>query len=223
MKKKKLLLLCPCNFTKIGMESLIQDSQLSAHVELVAHTDKVKCSESLLRCFPAIDVVVMSLDNKNILSHFEMLQNILSHSQKSSKVVVIGNCEFISLFKSRFDNLLILSGSTKINELENYLLNLITSETERNKQAELDYTALTTRQLFILQKLLSGYTLHQIATDLKISYKTVSSHKCSALAKLGIRSLSPLIVPMSEDALRKKNIVRPRKNNNAYGLKRNLV
>ncbi|HHQ6580105.1 TPA: helix-turn-helix transcriptional regulator [Serratia fonticola] len=206
MKKKKLLLICPCNFTKIGMESLVQDSQLSAHVELVTNTDKVKCSGNILSPFPAIDIIVMSLDNinKNILSHFEILQNILSHNYKSSKVVLIGSCEFISLFKSRFNNLLILNGSTKINELEKHLINLITTDTEKNEKAELGYTTLTARQLFILQKLLNGYSLYQIATDLKISYKTVSSHKCTALAKLGIRSLSPLIVPMSESALRKK-------------------
>ncbi|MGQ6551056.1 helix-turn-helix transcriptional regulator, partial [Serratia sp. IR-2025] len=119
-------------------------------------------------------------------------------------VVLIGSCEFISLFKSRFNNLLILNGSTKINELEKHLINLITTDTEKNEKTELGYTTLTARQLFILQKLLNGYSLYQIATDLKISYKTVSSHKCTALAKLGIRSLSPLIVPMSESALRKK-------------------
>lgn len=206
MKKKKLLLLCPCNFTKIGMQSLVQDSKLSAHVDLVNKTDKVECSENLLRSLPVIDIVVISLDNinKNILFHFEMLRNILSHSYKSSKVVVIGNCEFISLFKNSFKNLLIISGSTDINKIEKYLLNLITSDIEGNGKVKFDSTALTTRQLLILQKLLSGYTLHQIATNLKISYKTVSGHKCTALAKLGIRSLSPLIVPMSESDLRKK-------------------
>jgi len=204
MKRKRLLLLCSCNFTKIGIETLVRDSKLSAYVDIITNTEKVEYSEIILSCFP--DIVVMSLDNvnKNILSHFEMLQDILSNNYKSSKVIVIGNRELIHLFNNRFDNLLIINGATKINILKQYFINLITSDIDEKEEVKLDYTALTSRQLIVLQKLLSGDTLHKIAKDLEISYKTVSSHKCAALEKLGIRSLSPLILPMSEGALRKE-------------------
>lgn len=205
MRKKKILILCSCNFTKIGIETLIRDSQLSARVELVANTDSVECGKNLVSNSQSLDIVIVILVNVNIslFSHLEMMCNILLHNYKLSKVVLIGECAIIDLFKGNFNGLYKISVATEIKNLEKNLINIIISDT--NYTVKSDSTALTVREFLILRKLLNGHTQDQLADDLKISKKTVSSHKCTALAKLGIRSLSPLILPMSESVIYKKS------------------
>lgn len=52
---------------------------------------------------------------------------------------------------------------------------------------------LTERELDILERLVSGQRISKIAEDLRISPKTVSSHKLHIMEKTGVRTFSELI------------------------------
>ncbi len=52
---------------------------------------------------------------------------------------------------------------------------------------------LSPRELQVMQRLVAGQSNHQIAEDLHLSEKTVSTHKTNLMAKLGIDSLPQLV------------------------------
>ena len=54
-------------------------------------------------------------------------------------------------------------------------------------------TGLTTRESHILRGLVSGCTLKEIAADLRVSYKTISSDRDRIYEKLGFRNLAEAI------------------------------
>lgn len=53
---------------------------------------------------------------------------------------------------------------------------------------------LSQRELSVLRFLLKGKSITRIALRLGLNYKTVSHHKRSALVKLGVNSLQPLLL-----------------------------
>ena len=56
-----------------------------------------------------------------------------------------------------------------------------------------DAQALSDRELEVLRRLASGKTISEIAADLSLSVKTVSTYRARMLEKLGLRSTSDLV------------------------------
>lgn len=55
------------------------------------------------------------------------------------------------------------------------------------------YTALSTREREVLQRIAEGLSAKEIATDLEISIKTVEAHRTSLMRKLGARKATELV------------------------------
>jgi two-component system response regulator NreC len=56
-----------------------------------------------------------------------------------------------------------------------------------------DAETLSARELAILRLIVQGYTNHQMADELKLSVRTVESHRASLMAKLNVRSRVELV------------------------------
>ncbi|WP_431221680.1 LuxR C-terminal-related transcriptional regulator [Serratia sp. L9] len=95
--------------------------------------------------------------------------------------------EFNSAWKS-------LDCTTTLDKLQKQLWDIIILSEKSSEKFERASERLSSREFLVLKKLLNEETLAKIAVDLKLSYKTISHYKRSALAKLGMNSLCPLVM-----------------------------
>lgn len=67
----------------------------------------------------------------------------------------------------------------------------------RPKQKPIDpvepLKALSPRQKQVLLRILAGHELKEIATQLRVDYRTASDHRCAALRKLGLATTIDLV------------------------------
>lgn len=210
MRKKKLVLQCSCHFTRMGLEALINESELSASVELVASTRDATPCESLLAELPVVDIVVLILRNNdyNLASLLELIGERLPHWHPSSQVVLMGNLSSMNVLKRCFSGLenvwSITASSAPLAALLKHLQEIAAAEKMKVKDPR---AGLSQYERLVLRKLLGGESLNQIAGGLAIHYKTVSYYKRSALAKLGMSSLSPLVLNRHNAAPARKEIM----------------
>jgi DNA-binding NarL/FixJ family response regulator len=78
---------------------------------------------------------------------------------------------------------------------------LVRSAPHHREPAGAPLTDLTRRELQVLQRLAEGLRPAEIATDLVISPKTVSSHMQSVLAKLGVHTQAQAVARAYENGL----------------------
>lgn len=197
MRKKKLVLQCSCHFTQVGLEALINESDLSASLELVASArDATQCG-ALLTDLPVVDIVILILRNNdyNLPSLLELIGERLPHRHPSSQVVLMGNLGPMKVLRRCFGSLEnvwpITTLSAPIAVLLKHMREISTAD---KRQAGEPRIGLSPHERLVLRKLLAGESPNQIADSMAIHYKTVSYYKRSALAKLGMSSLSPLVV-----------------------------
>lgn len=197
MRKKKLVLQCSCHFTRMGLEALINESDLSASLELVASARDATQCESLLTDLPVVDIVILILRNSdyNLASLLELIGERLPHRHPSSQVVLMGNLGSLNVLKRCFSGLENVWSITASSAPSATLLkNLQEIAADDKGKARDPRAGLSRHERLVLRKLLGGESPNQIANGLAIHYKMVSYYKRSALTKLGMSSLSPLVV-----------------------------
>ncbi|SIT38278.1 Two component transcriptional regulator, LuxR family [Paraburkholderia ribeironis] len=69
----------------------------------------------------------------------------------------------------------------------------IVGSTKRGRRGSLDGSPLTLRELDVIRLFISGISVGEIAEQLNRSKKTISSQKCTAMAKLGIKRDTDLV------------------------------
>ena len=88
---------------------------------------------------------------------------------------------------------------------------------------------LTQTERKIIELFITGHSVHHIAELMGRDYKTVSSHKCSAMKKMGTRSnialmqKGPLFLWMYMAANEREIASHPEKRNNEYGMLSNVA
>lgn len=197
MRKKKLVLQCSCHFTQMGLAALINESDLSASLELVASAGDATQCESLLTDLPVVDIVILILRNSdyNLASLLELIGERLPHRHPSSRVVLMGTPGSLNVLKRCFSGLENVWSITDSSVPSAVLLKNLQEIAATNKGKARDPRGgLSRHERLVLRKLLGGESPNQIANSMAIHYKTVSYYKRSALAKLGMSSLSPLVV-----------------------------
>lgn len=200
MTKKKVVLQCPCNFTRTGLEALISDTHLSGALEVVASTDDLEQGRAALNNLPVVDIMILVLSGRrySLASLLELVGKRLPITHPSCKIVLMSQANDTDQLKRYFSGLenvwITLERSTTLAQWQEYLLNTDSLKRSMPGNSRRFSATLSTRELLILRRLLAGEFPNKIADDLQLSYKTVSHYKRAALAKLGIRSLYPLVI-----------------------------
>ncbi len=199
MINKKAIIQCPCHFTRRGIEAVLQNMNFLAELEVIASLDRLSQCIKLLNSGPAPDVLIMTLSSMvsdpsatlHLLGEYYLVnprvKTILINDMASFGVMGRYICEFKNV-------LAILDLSSSVETLEFQLLNTFQPFTYRSPLRHSTTPSLSPREMTVLQRLLDEQKTTDIAYDMRISPKTVSSHKRSALCKLGINSLQPLMI-----------------------------
>lgn len=212
-RKKKVVLQCPCHFTRTGLEVLISEPTLSASLEIVASSNSFEESEILLGCLPTVDIVLLMLDchDYSMASFLHLISDSLPKMHSSCTVVLVGKAAHMDMLMHYFSGLkntmLILDSSSSLMKLQKQLLDIDRACGEDAKDGSHVSALLSSRELLVLRRLLDGESSGQIADDLELHYKTVSHYKRAALAKMGIRSLCPLVMHRYSDSLIKPQTI----------------
>ncbi|WP_260513716.1 LuxR C-terminal-related transcriptional regulator [Serratia fonticola] len=207
IRKKKVVLQCSCNFTRTGLEALIGASTLCSFLEIVAISSSFAESEAQLEALPTVDIVLLMLSHReySLASFLQFIGDSLPLISPSCTVVLVGEVAYINLLKHYFSGmrnvLTTLDISTSLTKLQMQLLDIERACGEGTEQGSNSSTVLSSRELLVLRRLLDGESSSQIADDLALNYKTISHYKRAALAKLGIRSLCPLVMHKYNDCL----------------------
>ena len=198
MLNKKIIIQCPCYFTRRGIEAVLQKIHL-VELEVVASFDRLSQCIKLLNSGPAPDILIMTLSSmvNNPSSTLRLFGEYCLVNQGIKTILINDMVSFgvMGRYICEFKNVLaILDTSRSVEALEFQLLNTFQTFIGPSPLRYSKTPSLTSREMTVLQKLLEEQKIVDIAHDMRISPKTVSSHKRSALFKLGIRSLQPLMI-----------------------------
>ncbi|WP_411751348.1 helix-turn-helix transcriptional regulator [Serratia sp. (in: enterobacteria)] len=199
MLNKKIIIQCPCHFTRRGIEAVLQNMHCLVEHEVIASLDRLSQCIKLLNTGPAPDILIMTLSSMvnnpsttlHLLGDYYLanprVKTILINDMASLGVMGRYICEFKNVWA-------ILDISSSVEALEFQLLNIFQPFTCRSPLRHSTIPSLSPREMTVLQRLLNEQKTTDIAYDMRISPKTVSSHKRSAMFKLGISSLQPLMI-----------------------------
>ncbi|MEX2976399.1 LuxR C-terminal-related transcriptional regulator [Serratia fonticola] len=199
MLNKKVIIQCPCYFTRKGIESVLQNIQLMVELDVIASLAKLNQCIKQLNTGTVPDILIMTLSSM-VNNPSSTLSLLGEYCQVNSRVKTILINDLVSFgFMGRyicgFKNIwAILDTSRSVEALEFQLLDTFQPFTGRSPLRHATTSSLSPREIAVLQRLLDERKTVDIANELRISPKTVSSHKRSALFKLGIRSLQPLMI-----------------------------
>lgn len=199
MLNKKIIIQCPCHFTRRGIEAVLQNIQLMVELDIIASLARLSQCIKLLNTGAAPDILIMTLSSmvSNPSSTLHLLGEYYLANPRV-KTILINDMTFFGVmgrYICDFKNVwAILDTSRSVEALEFQLLNTFQSFTGRAPLRHSTAPSLSPRETAVLQRLLDEQKMADIADDMHISPKTVSSHKRSALFKLGIRSLQPLMI-----------------------------
>ncbi|WP_337262270.1 MULTISPECIES: helix-turn-helix transcriptional regulator [unclassified Serratia (in: enterobacteria)] len=192
MKKWKIMLSSNCQFTLAGLEHVI-----SSHAELLEMTEVVSLPVSWLShedCIQlGIDILIVLLDSTTGEMVFKLIDNINRWNKVSVILLTPSNCHagvnnyLMQMINARA----VYSATVSVSTLQNQLLDIVENRFSTDKENMLK---LSTREQVVIKSLLKGKTLKQIASELRLSYKTVSHYKRAALVKLGVSSLYGVMI-----------------------------
>ncbi len=199
MRNKKIIIQCPCHFTRRGIEAVLKNIYFLVGFEVIASLSRLSQCIKLLNKEPAPDILIMTLSSmvNNPSSTLHLLGEYSRVNPRVKTILIndIASFSIMGRYICEFKNVLaILDTSRSVEALEFQLLNTFQPFTGRSPLRHSTTPSLTPREMTVLQRLLEEQKMADIACDMRISPKTVSSHKRSALFKLGIRSLQPLMV-----------------------------
>jgi DNA-binding NarL/FixJ family response regulator len=199
MLNKKVIIQCPCHFTRKGIESVLQNIQLMVELDVIASLAKLNQCIKQLNTGTVPDILIMTLSSmvNNPSSTLSLLGEYCQVNPRVKTILINDLVSFgvMGRYICEFKNVwAILDTSRSVEALEFQLLDTFQPFTGRSPLRYATTSSLSPREIAVLQRLLDEKKIVDIANELRISPKTVSSHKRSALFKLGIRSLQPLMI-----------------------------
>ncbi|MHA7847800.1 LuxR C-terminal-related transcriptional regulator [Serratia sp. D1N4] len=200
MIKKKIIIQCPCHYTRLGIEGMLRNTQLSEKCDVIDSVSELKQCEKYLREFPVVDIMLLTLSSmvEDPATALHLLGESLPLVKPNTRIVLIADMltvEVMARYLCGINNVLVVLDKSKSLEIfEDQLLSAFHPLTELYRLGQIAAPSLSLREMTVLRRLLEGQKGVDIANDLLLSNKTVSHYKRSALIKLGIRSLQPLMV-----------------------------
>lgn len=200
MERRKILLQCPCTFTRIGIMDLLNGNNAAEKSKSIVSVSSLAQAESMLTSSMNYDVVILTLNGLyyNAAEFLEILSCRIPRNHPASKVVIFSDDKCIDSIRHYLQGLesisTILDTNESIEKIQSELAKLDWHDRVTHRSATQFTCVLSTRELTILKKLLYGKSIMQVAKELALNYKTVSFYKRSAMNKLGIRTLQPLLI-----------------------------
>ncbi|MFN3071822.1 LuxR C-terminal-related transcriptional regulator [Serratia sp. J2] len=189
-----------CSYTREGIKSLLAELEDITPTNLIAEEKKLQPSLNRLMHKPDADIFILGLQSNGnnaseILSF--IIKTVASFFPKARVIIMT---ELNSLGKLK-DYLLglnnvyaVLDNGITLKEMHLRLTEILTlPKSVQPCPFQSPVTPLTHQELSVLGFLLKGKSANEVAYKLRIHCKTVSSHKQSALHKLGIHSLHGLL------------------------------
>ncbi|VEI62059.1 DNA-binding transcriptional activator BglJ [Serratia fonticola] len=200
MGRKNIIIQHPCYFTRLGMEKILEKhlpNNLSRVFNHLGHLDEYYRH---LRKRHRVDIAVINLLSGNHLQR-ELLNWVVRQLRLNNP-----DCQIIFIMDTK-NSILLVNHMHELQHIQVVLepkeslstitdrLSLIFSDQPQDRPTPgLKMPRLSQRELSVLRYLLKGKSITRIALRLGLNYKTVSHHKRSALVKLGVNSLQPLLL-----------------------------
>lgn len=197
----KILLQCPCEFTRVGIMGLLDDHYPDTRINTVTNVSSLEQAEDMLIMSDSLDVIILTLNSVyyNAAEILDVLSRHIPAHHPDSKIIIFTDNKCIEALKRHLKGLeniyTILEVDVPLEKIRRELSQVRRTEGTLNEPVASLTCALSTRELIILKKLLHGKSISQVAKELSLNYKTISHYKRSAMSKLGIRTLHPLFVP----------------------------
>ncbi|MHA7848276.1 helix-turn-helix domain-containing protein [Serratia sp. D1N4] len=192
MKKYKVMLSSNCQFTLAGLEYVISsDPSLSAKTDVVSWpVNWLNDSECVGF---GIDILILVLDPT--VNHMVTQLNSSISRWKGVNMVLLTPFNYpdgVSNYLSQMMNVrAVYSPTVSVIRLQNKLMDILE---HRIPDQMKKIMKLSPQERVVIRSLLMGKSTSLIACELKLNYKTISSHKRTALMKFGIRSLHGLMM-----------------------------
>ncbi|WP_337265064.1 MULTISPECIES: response regulator transcription factor [unclassified Serratia (in: enterobacteria)] len=192
MKKWKVMLSSNCQFTLAGLEHVIK-----SHDKLSEKTDVVSWPVSWLGhedCIGfGIDILILVLDSTASKIVPRLIDNINRWNQVSVILLTPSNCNAgVNHYLMQMVNArAVYSSAVSVATLQNQLIDIVENRVSNNKE---NMMKLSAREQVVISSLLKGVDMIRIASELGLSYKTVSHYKRTALLKLGVSSLHGVMI-----------------------------
>jgi DNA-binding NarL/FixJ family response regulator len=192
--KKQIVLQCPCHFTLAGLEVLLSNTPSYEQLDIMTSIGDVETCEDYLNCLRVVDIVILTLrcEEYNPVSLISLIQRLSKVHPEIRILLIMDKMNALMNYFSGLQSVrAILDIADSMDKLQ-ASLDAILAKKNIDMFDNNVSLLLSKRELMVLNKFLSGKPLATIASDLQLSYKTVSHHKRAALRKLGFRSLHPL-------------------------------
>ncbi|VXD07376.1 conserved hypothetical protein [Enterobacterales bacterium 8AC] len=200
MYQKKIVLQCACHFTYLGLRALINNTFSFHNVNVIGSSNSPAKFASDVSDFISGDIAIIALgySDYNPASLINLVYGRLAKVPLSSRILLIGDPSYLPRLQYYLGSLkntwAFIDISMPTRQLQQQLHHAASMHTDMYQRSKPAGKTLTQRELSMLFRLLNGQSVMQIAEELSISEKTVSCHKRSALVKLKMRSMHPLLV-----------------------------
>jgi len=195
--KKKIMLYSDCQFVRAGLEYIIESHRkLSMMIDIIPIFDSREIFNQETE-LPDIVILASALDMGRMvmqLSHYGA-----SALWSQANIILItpqGTSGGLTGYLQEIMNVCAVADmNVAIEALQDLLLSHLSYSlmAGHNRYRSLA-SPLSVREKTVIEGLLQGKDMAQIASELQLHYKTVSTHKLKALAKLGTRSLQRLLL-----------------------------
>ncbi|WP_337262521.1 MULTISPECIES: helix-turn-helix domain-containing protein [unclassified Serratia (in: enterobacteria)] len=200
MYQKKIVLQCACHFTYLGLSSLINNTFSFHNVNVIGSSHFPEKFASDVSDFISGDIAIIALSHSdyNPASLINLVYGRLAKVPLSSRILLIGDPTYLPRLQYYLGSLkntwAFMDISMPTRQLQQQLHHAVSMHADMYQRSKPTGNTLTRRELSMLYRLLNGQSVMQIAKEFGISEKTVSCHKRSALVKLKMRSLHPLLL-----------------------------
>jgi DNA-binding NarL/FixJ family response regulator len=191
---KNVVLLCECNFTRAGLETLLKPD-----TQVFSTADIEQCQRHLSRSLDAkVDLVVISTDNYRVDSLIR-LATLIGYAHPSCQVLInpgSTSLPLLRLYLNGLNNYVGLIDFTQpVLTLQRVIGQVMQGKTMLSARECFCGELLSGREHTVLQKLIKELKIHEIAKSLSLNVKTVSHYKRAGLRKLGARHIQELLMP----------------------------
>jgi two-component system capsular synthesis response regulator RcsB len=183
MESTKILLQCPCEFTRIGIIGLLSSHNPDSKINIVANVSSLEQAEDVLVMNTSLDIIILTLNSLyyNAAELLDVLSRRIPVHHPDSKVIIFTDNKCIGALKRYMKDLesigTILEINVPIEEIQYELSKVGKEKKMPNKATTKSTCILSTRELTILKKLLHGKNISQVAKELSLNYKTISHYK----------------------------------------------
>ncbi len=200
MGRKNIIIQHPCYFTRLGMENIMADLLPNKRSGVFTHLSHLDEYYRHLRKRHRVDIAAINLMSGNYLQG-ELLNwtvRQLRLNNPDCQIILLMDTKNTMLLGSHMHELQDIQMVQELRESLSIItdrLSLIFSGQPQDRTTlDLKMPQLSHREINVLHSLLKGKSITSIAFRLGLNYKTVSHYKRSALMKLGINSLQPLML-----------------------------